>query len=206
MPTKTETHQRKTEPARGQSLIEFVLVLPALLILLLGLIELALVLRAQLVLTNANREAARYASHGAFTDEQVAERATIAFSQQLPLELSGPDANVGIIITRFHIPSGDAEATYDPPYITGTLTYTASSGEVRATPSKLELDTYAQTLKEQNASYFTTNDVVIVETYYHHSQILNAPLIEWFFPEPMVLYMRTAMRISRPRIEPETQE
>jgi Flp pilus assembly protein TadG len=80
---RSKIDHRKRQPARGQSLIEFVLVLPALLILFLGLIEAALALRAQLVLTNANREAARYASHGAFTDEQVAQRALISFSEQL---------------------------------------------------------------------------------------------------------------------------
>ena len=55
---------KQTQPARGQSLLEFALALPVLLILFLGLIEVALALRAQLVLTNANREAARYASRG----------------------------------------------------------------------------------------------------------------------------------------------
>jgi hypothetical protein len=198
---RTERHNRTKKTTRGQSLLEFALALPVLLILFLGLIELALALRAQLVLTNANREAARYASHGAFTDEQVAERALVSFAGQLPVELSGPEANAGIIITRFHVPIGQEAATYDTPYITGTLTYVTGSGQVRETPSKLELDSYAQDLKAKNAGFFTTNDIVIVETYYHHNQVLHAPLIEWVFPEPIVLYMRTAMRISRPRVE-----
>jgi hypothetical protein len=172
-----------------------------LLILFLGLIELALALRAQLVLTNANREAARYASHGAFTDVQVAERAEISFSEQLPIELAGPEANTGIIITRFHVPSGEAEATYDAPYVTGTLTYRTRSGEIVETPSKLAPSSYAQTLKTQNAGFFTSNDIVVVETFYHHHQVLHAPLIDWVFPDPIVLYVRTAMRISRPRVE-----
>ena len=197
----TKIHHRIKTPARGQSLLEFALALPVLLILFLGLIELALVLRAQLVLTNANREAARYASHGAFTDEQVAERTKISFANQLPVELSGPEANTGIIITRFHIPTGAADPDYDSPYITGTLTYTTGSGEVRETPSKLEPESYAQELKAKNTGFFTTNDVVIVETYYHHYQVLHAPLIEWVFPEPIALYMRTTMRISRPRVQ-----
>ena len=100
---------RGPKPTRGQSMLEFALVLPILLTLFLATIELALTLRAQLVLTNANREAARYASHGAFTDEQVAERAVASFAKQLPVTLSGPDANAGLIITHFHIPAGDAE-------------------------------------------------------------------------------------------------
>jgi hypothetical protein len=191
----------KRPSTRGQSLLEFALALPVLLILFLGLIELAMAMRAQLVLTNANREAARYASHGAFTDEQVVERTLFAFADQLPVELSGPDANTGIIITHFHIPSGDGEPTYEEPYITGTLTYTNGAGNVIDTPSQIEPASYAQQLKQQNQGFFTTNDVVLVETYYQHHQVLHAPLVEWFIPEPIVLYRRTAMRISRPRIQ-----
>lgn len=186
----TNRCHRKTESARGQSLLEFALALPVLLILFLGLIELAMALRAQLVLTNANREAARYASHGAFTDQQVAERAIAAFADQLPIQLSGPGANTLIIISRVHVPTGEAKPTYDTNF-TGTLTYT----------SKLDLESYAQKLKSQNADFITSNDIVIVETYYQHNQVLHAPLIEWVFPEPIVLYMRTAMRISRHRVE-----
>jgi len=186
-------------------MLEFALVLPILLTLFLALIELALTLRAQLVLTNANREAARYASYGAFTDEQVAERAVVSFAKQLPVALSGPDANTGIIITRFHIPSGDAEPTYDTPYITGTLTYTNHQGQVVETPSQFEPDSYTQEMKTQNAGFFTTNDIVVVETYYHHYQVLNAPIVKWVFewviPEPIVLYSHTVMRISRPRVQ-----
>lgn len=191
----------KKQSGRGQSLLEFALALPVLLILFLGLIELALALRAQLVLTNANREAARYASHGAFTDEEVAERALASFAGQLPVQTSGPEANTGIIVSRFHIPTGAAEPEYDAQYVTGTLTYTTDSGQVRTTPSQLDPESYAQELKAENADFFTTNDIVLVETYYQHHQVLRAPLIEWVFPEPIILYMRTAMRISRPRVQ-----
>jgi hypothetical protein len=187
--------------ARGQSLLEFALALPVLLILFLGLIEVALAMRAQLVLTNANREAARFASYGAFTDEQVVERTLIAFSDQLPVELNGPDANTGIIITRFHIPSGGGQPEYEEPYITGTLTYANDAGTVFTETSEIEPASYALELKQQNEDFFTANDVVLVETYYFHRQVLHAPLVEWFIPEPIVLYRRTAMRISRPRLQ-----
>lgn len=197
--TRQPTRGQRTE--RAQSLLEFALALPALLILFLGLIELALALRAQLVLTNANREAARYASHGVFTNDQIANRAVISFAEQLPVETSGPEANTGIIISRFRIPAGEGEPKIEPQYITGTLTYTNGAGAVITTPSRIDPASYAQELKTKNEGFFTTNDIVLVETYYHHRQVLHAPLIEWFFPEPIVLYMRTAMRVSSTRVE-----
>ncbi len=88
------------------------MVLPILLLLVMGLVELALLLRAQLVLTNATREGARLASRGA-EDDEVAQRALEAFSHQLPVRTESqvnPDtgaleaANTGIIITRFYVP------------------------------------------------------------------------------------------------------
>jgi hypothetical protein len=177
------------------------LAFPVLLILLLGLIEVALAMRVKLVLTNANREAARLASRGTFTDEEVAQRALIAFSGQLPAETSGPDANTGIIITRFHAPAGGGEATvHQPIYVTGTFTYENRLGEEQATISPFEPDKFKVQLEGENAAYITDNDVVVVETYYHHYQILKAPLIDQL-PQPVILYVRTVMRISSPRLE-----
>jgi len=201
------SHARRNRPrqdARGQSPIELALVFPILLILFLGLIELALAMRAKMVLTNANREAARLASRGTFTDEEVAERALIAFADQLPAKTEGAEANTGIIVTRFHAPPGAGEATYHTPiYVTGTLSYTTGAGEAKTTPSQINPEEYKNRIQADNTAYFTANDVVVVETYYHHHQVLHAPLVEWVFPEPIILYVRTVMRISSPQLEGE---
>ena len=45
---------------KGQTLVEFVLILPVLLILLFGIIEFGLLLYNKQVITNASREGARY--------------------------------------------------------------------------------------------------------------------------------------------------
>ena len=62
-------------------------------------------------------------------------------------------------------------------------------------------ESYKDQLQAENVGYFTANDVVVVETYYHHYQVLHAPLVEWVFPEPIILYVRTVMRIASPKIE-----
>ena len=52
---------RRSNPgSKGQSLVEFVLILPVLLLLLLGIVEFGLLLYNQHVITNASREGARY--------------------------------------------------------------------------------------------------------------------------------------------------
>ena len=50
--------------ARGQSLVEFSLILPVLMILVFGILDFGLGLRSYISLSNAVREGARYASVG----------------------------------------------------------------------------------------------------------------------------------------------
>src|SRR5512135_827198 len=52
--------------SRGQAMVEFALVLPVLLILLMVLIEVARLFSAWLIVENSAREAARYAVTGQF--------------------------------------------------------------------------------------------------------------------------------------------
>ena len=52
--------RRTWERQKGQALIEFALVLPVLLVILLGIVEFGLILYNQHVITNASREGARY--------------------------------------------------------------------------------------------------------------------------------------------------
>jgi hypothetical protein len=191
---------------RGQSLVELALTLPILLLLLLGLIELGMALRAYLVLVNANREAARFAGRGLYSDDQVARQALQAFAGQLPARTAEPDPNTKIIITHFYIKSDPLEpATFDEPvYITGTLDYD--------TETKIDRDVYAVSLKAHNDDFNDgleakqpdavrqAHDVIFVEIYYLHNQVLHAPLVEWVFPEPMVLYSRTMMRRGTGRV------
>jgi hypothetical protein len=54
-----------TTSERGQSTVEFVLVLPLVLMLLLGLLQVGVMLRDQLLVVSAAREAAREAAVGA---------------------------------------------------------------------------------------------------------------------------------------------
>jgi hypothetical protein len=55
--------QRSTGQERGSNLLETALVIPLLLILLAGAVDVGRVFTVYLILTNATREGARYASH-----------------------------------------------------------------------------------------------------------------------------------------------
>ncbi len=62
-PPRRRSHVR-TGDTRGQSLVEFVLVFPILIILVFGVIDFAMAVRSYVALTNATREGARYGSVG----------------------------------------------------------------------------------------------------------------------------------------------
>ncbi len=55
---------RLARSGRGQSLVEFALVLPILLIMIFGIIDFGMGLRSYISLTNATREGARFAAVG----------------------------------------------------------------------------------------------------------------------------------------------
>ncbi len=56
---------------KGQSLVEFALVLPVLLLLVLGLIQFGIIFSSQIAITNAAREGARVASVGASNTQVI---------------------------------------------------------------------------------------------------------------------------------------
>jgi Flp pilus assembly protein TadG len=169
---------------KGQSYIEFVLVLPILLLLVGGLIETALLMRAQLVLTNATREAARLASRGR-ADAEAARQGMFAFSNQLPAQTDPPDtANTGIIITRFTVPAVmDGSVITETVYYSGTATLGASGG----CPSRVPADEW-NILAAQNQGYGTTHEVAIVEMCHNYRLAL--------LPVGRALYDQTTMRIA----------
>ncbi len=61
-PRPAERHGCRHRPCRGQATAEFALVLPMFLILVLGLVQIAVVVRAQLVVEQAARAGARAAA------------------------------------------------------------------------------------------------------------------------------------------------
>ncbi len=102
--------ERKAE--RGQSILEMAIILMVLVMLLYGIVEVGFGLRNYLLVSNANREAARFAARGRFTPEQVAERLIssggierigsqdVPFLRSQEMTPTAATRNTGIIITN----------------------------------------------------------------------------------------------------------
>lgn len=196
---------------RGQGLLEIAIILPILLLLLFGLVETGFGLRNYLLVCNANREAARFAARGRFSDDDIGARLISAGGivrlggADVPfLRTQGIDPNTGIIITHIQLDEQGNVITATR-WISGVI---ASGGTMR--PVVVENSAISMTLitnrhkaaQQQINSIRTANGfetmfehVVVVETFFAHRLTLGRGL----FPDPWVMYAQTEMRLVTER-------
>ncbi len=197
----------------GQSLVEFSLVLPFLILLLLGMAEVGTAFYDYIIIGNANREGVRLSSRGRFNEANVINRIVAAGGRREVngemknnLQLSGADANCGLILTTISI---DPDGTYDigDAVVTGTI---ALSGTVRAilpSDSRLvpanyinfhsDITVKINTLRDNSDFDPNRNDIVVIETFFAHD-LLFVPFLDLLrLPDPMPLYFSSSMRVLR---------
>ncbi len=102
----------------GQSLVEFAIILPVLILMLLGVFEVGWALRGYLTLANVNREATRFAARGIYLDfdqtdpslvgyEKVVTHTIDSLSEQLSMDFFSGNPNAAEFITFYKIePTG----------------------------------------------------------------------------------------------------
>ena len=91
----------------GQSLVEFALVLPFLIFLILGMVEFGWILNGKITLTSAAREGARAAvTRETQTDAETAAKNAVSKSVE-----SSSLNNVNATITKFDVPTKEAVVT-----------------------------------------------------------------------------------------------
>jgi hypothetical protein len=203
--------EREAGRKRGQGLVEMAVALPVLLMLLIGVVEIGFALRSYLVVVNATREAARFASRGQFDMEEAGERVIIAggvISETTPfLRTGGVAPNTGIIITRIPIDEfGGFDEMSVTTYLSGfipievggvpEMTYilpehswisTTQVGEIHAL--------YTTEVNEtREAADFAPlgENILIVEVFYAYHPLWNIPFLP--LPDPWLMYSRSVMR------------
>ncbi len=197
----------------GQSLVEFALVLPFLMMLFLGIAELGSALYDYLTFTAANREGARLASRGRFDDEAVMERIVSSGDGNVELHTTGSDANFGIIITHFYTnesgaidPLETTRAFSGTVYVDGTAVPLNSSNVdsySRIDPNFIiEHDLYQSKVnayREANDYEVTSVHIVVVETYFAH-HLLVPKMAEFLgLHDPISFYLSSTVRVSLDR-------
>lgn len=99
----------KTKKSKGQSLVEFALILPILLLLILGALDIGRIITTKIAVTNAAREGANFLSRNAFVDEEANQAdidATCAVITKEATSTDGTFVNVTIDCTEVDINLG----------------------------------------------------------------------------------------------------
>jgi Flp pilus assembly protein TadG len=151
----------------AQSIVEFALILPILLFLVMGIIQFGLVFNAYVTLTNAVREAAREGSIHVFRlDQSIAQNDAARHAAAMTAMVGAKGAlNMGTATsgTTNFAHGATWSGTGNGPYANGdvTITYIIPSG-VTANDARRSYD-------------------MVVEAYYHES--LFVPLMDVFLPD-----------------------
>ncbi len=193
---------RKNKP-RGQSLVEFALTLPLLLLLLSGLVEFGFMLNEYLSLVDGSREVARlFSNFDPIADNAFYDHA----ANQVQSVLEPKDANDttrkisfrndtdhpdDIIISVFSVSGGTATLlpvdTSDAKYVGNANPYHWSNNQV----SRLD---EAEITSRLDGSAPNTG-ILTVEIFYHYDQVLKLPWLK-AIPDPVLLHAYTIMPLS----------
>lgn len=196
---------------RGQSLVEFTILLPLLLIMLSGLIEFGFLLNYYLDVIDGAREAARFAAnddpiHDDFTGAYIDPNPEFYFRAQELSKQSLQASSDG----RIEWPGrADSTEAQDCSAVNGDVVVSAfatlGSSVNRRYPiaagdngvslcgnyySKL---TTAEVNSILSGSSIPNSGFVLIELYYDYNQILALPWITAFVPDPVTLYAYSIM-------------
>lgn len=187
---------------KGQSLVELAVILPLVLFLLIGMIEVGWAMHSYVTVATAAREATRFGARGNFHEEDIGEVAVVALGA-LDVELEGPEVNTTVIVTFVDIDSTGAY-TITTPYVTGTLPVTSAlfTGEFDIAQVAADNAAFNQDpLHCPTPPCDSPNDLVIVEAFYDHAQMLGLPIVSDILSNPIRIYSRGLMRMGVSRYD-----
>ena len=151
--------------------------LPLLVLLLVGLIEVVFYARTYLVLLSATREGARIGARGAanFDNGEI-----LTLIQQ-NLSREGYDAGLmDVIIVRADVGPGRVVSDYDATSMLG-------SGQPVFLSSSL-----IQSRLDDNDPH---GRLIGVEVYFSHEPLIGFPLLSGLFPDPTIIHAYSIMRM-----------
>lgn len=180
-PSKAPVRQMNRRPKNqpGQSMVELALALPLLVVLLVGMIEVAFAARTYLAILEATREGARLGARGSanFDNNEI----STLVQQNLSREGYDTGSNLeDIIIVRADVGPGATVNSYVASSMLG-------SGE---TPH-LTLSTMLSRLAASDPQ----TRIVAVEICYDHPLLIGFPVMSDIFPNPYRLHVYSIMRM-----------
>jgi hypothetical protein len=199
---------------RGQSLVEFTIMLPVVLMLLSGLIEFGFLLNTYLDVIDAAREAARFAANDdpsvgavpacdiipppdsfwsrAWTNSRgslfTASDGRVDWAPTNSCDCS--DVNGDIVISAFGIVDNLVQTRYPGSDSDGAASNCESPRGTSTYQSKFSTADVSGMLI---GSSVENSGAVLVEIFYEYEMLLGLPWITVFVPDPIVLHAYTIM-------------
>lgn len=194
------------DQARGQSLVEMVILFPVLLIVLSGLVEFGFILNEYLAILDAARNAARFSSDGLYssTDTNHDCSSTVDFyrqtaclvlqelDQEKPNISIEPDEHDDIIVSAFSVMSGSGIVRRHPEiYGEQGWSYALDlpSHGVRERSSGIS-NSFVNGKLDASAP---STGLLLVEIYYTYDMKLALPWITAFMGNPVTLHVYSFM-------------
>lgn len=126
--------KRLTRSARGQTLVEFAIVLPLLAFLLFGIVQLGIVFNSYVTLTDATRAGARKAAVGRSLPDPAGEAEAAVRSSAVNLQQS--DLVVDVAPSSNWDPGSDVTVTATYPYAIDLLGIVIKSGDLASSTTE----------------------------------------------------------------------
>lgn len=194
---------------RGQNMVEIMLVLPILLVVFFGMIEVGWWVHSYVTVATAAREGARYGSRGLHLPaDEIADVTKVAMAGTINVDLVGSDANTTIIVTEVDV---DPDGTYDifETYTLGDLPVSSAiclvdpcaSDSINLKIVRDENVTFNgdPILCTEDPAIGCRNDLVIVEIFHRHNLVLGTVFVTDFLPDVIPVDARGVMRVMMER-------
>lgn len=200
--------RRKGKSNRAQSLVEFAIALPILILLLTGMVEFGFMLNTYLSIQDAARSAARrYSTINPFNPDGTSNPDFYQNAAEYTIELLAPagDPDSRQIIldpTRDNILISligvDVDESTDPDSIDSIIRYSGSSFYKYfggTSPATGFPDSGITTMMTANGAEPSDAGLLIVEIYYSYEGTLNLPWTAPFFSQsnPSMMYISVVM-------------
>ena len=202
---------RSSKNRRGQSLVEFTLMLPILLIMLSGLVEFGFLLNSYLDVIDASREAARFAANDDPTVGLPSDlfpnfwnrawtnsRGSLYTASDGRIDWTPTDAfdctnvNGDIVVSAF----GFLNNAIQTRYPVGDSDGASNCENYQSKLSNLLINS------KMDSASIGNSGAVLVEVYYEYEMLLGLPWITAFVPDPILLHAYTIM--PNTNAEPDT--
>jgi hypothetical protein len=189
---------------KGQNFVEMALILPVLVIILMGMIEIAFLVHSTYLVATSAREGARFASRGMHLDiDEIVEITQASLEQALFVDMDGADANTRIWVTYIDIDPtgmlGSPDTDFRGDLVVPSRICTSSPclpEEIDVTAIVQEnIDFSADPERCNDAVYGCRNDLVIVEVYYDHELKMATPFVDFFLNVPVRINQQGVMRV-----------